>query len=130
MLEIVSRKEAVTLGLKKYFTGKSCKHGHVSERYISSWKCTACSYASHSVSYSKNKDIHFRRSSEWRERNRERINERRRSEAQKTENREKGQQYYKKNKDKILLNSKLWYGNNIERKKERHRNGQQIISRQ
>lgn len=31
-MEIISRKEALNLGLKYYFTGKPCKHGHVSKR--------------------------------------------------------------------------------------------------
>lgn len=33
-MNIISRKEAKTQGLKRYFTGKSCKRGHVCERRI------------------------------------------------------------------------------------------------
>lgn len=40
--EIVSRAEAKAQGLKRYFTGKPCKHGHVDERYVSSGKCAPC----------------------------------------------------------------------------------------
>lgn len=39
----VSRQEAIALGLKHYFTGKSCKRGHVSARYVSSYECLECS---------------------------------------------------------------------------------------
>lgn len=39
---IVTRPEAMALGLKRYFTGKPCKHGHVDERYISSKQCVRC----------------------------------------------------------------------------------------
>lgn len=42
-LVVVSRKEAIAKGLLKYFTGKSCKHGHLSERYVFGWKCRGCS---------------------------------------------------------------------------------------
>lgn len=36
------RKEAVTLGLSKYWTGKPCKKGHMSPRYTASGACIAC----------------------------------------------------------------------------------------
>ena len=41
-MKIISRKEALEQGLKRYFTGKTCKHGHVSERYIKG-SCCECS---------------------------------------------------------------------------------------
>jgi hypothetical protein len=37
-MEIISKKEAKDLGLNRYFTGKPCKHGHLSERYM----CNGC----------------------------------------------------------------------------------------
>lgn len=42
MPEIITRKEALERGLKRYFTGKPCKHGHVSERKIGSGMCLSC----------------------------------------------------------------------------------------
>jgi hypothetical protein len=39
---IISRKEAKALGLKRYFTGVPCPHGHMSERRVPSGACTAC----------------------------------------------------------------------------------------
>ena len=41
-MEIVSRKSAISLGLKRYFTGKPCAHGHVSERWVASYACISC----------------------------------------------------------------------------------------
>ena len=41
-MEVISRKEAKARGLKRYFTGKPCKHGHVSERYTGSGACVEC----------------------------------------------------------------------------------------
>jgi hypothetical protein len=34
--------EARARGLKRFFTGKPCKYGHVSERTVSGQKCVAC----------------------------------------------------------------------------------------
>ena len=41
--EVVSRKEAIEKGLDRYFTGKKCKYGHVSERRCKNAHCVACS---------------------------------------------------------------------------------------
>lgn len=38
-----TRADAKALGLKRYFTGKPCKHGHISERQTSDGGCIACS---------------------------------------------------------------------------------------
>lgn len=39
---IRTRAEAREMGLKRYFTGKPCKHGHVCERYTSDMRCLDC----------------------------------------------------------------------------------------
>lgn len=44
--KIITRKKAMEKGLKRYFTGKPCKHGHVAERYTVSRHCSICNYAS------------------------------------------------------------------------------------
>lgn len=41
-MEIITRKEAIGLNLKTYFTGKECTHGHVAERWVSTMCCTVC----------------------------------------------------------------------------------------
>ena len=41
-MNIISKKEALVKGLKKYFTGISCKNGHIAEKYIRSGKCILC----------------------------------------------------------------------------------------
>ena len=45
-MEIITRKEALSNGLKLYFTGKPCRHGHVSERYTVSVICRGCTTSS------------------------------------------------------------------------------------
>lgn len=42
---IISRKEAVQLGLKRYYTGVPCGHGHDSERFVSGSSCMVCTLA-------------------------------------------------------------------------------------
>lgn len=41
-MEIINREQAITAGLKKYFTGVPCKNGHISERYVSGYFCLMC----------------------------------------------------------------------------------------
>jgi hypothetical protein len=42
MPEIIDRKTAIARGLTKYFTGKPCSHGHLSERYCKNGACQRC----------------------------------------------------------------------------------------
>ena len=39
---LITRAEARAAGLTRYFTGKSCPHGHTVERMVSSCGCTQC----------------------------------------------------------------------------------------
>lgn len=39
---IISKSEATDQGLNRYFTGKPCKYGHISERWTISGKCIEC----------------------------------------------------------------------------------------
>lgn len=45
-MKIISRKDAKAAGLKRYFTGKACPHGHVAERSVSGKTCIECGVAS------------------------------------------------------------------------------------
>jgi hypothetical protein len=40
--DIISRSEAKTRGLKRYFTGNPCPHGHTVERLVSNGLCAKC----------------------------------------------------------------------------------------
>lgn len=56
IMKIISRKEAKSLGLTYYFTGKPCKRGHVAARLSSSANCVECkSILSSSDSYKEQK---------------------------------------------------------------------------
>lgn len=43
-MQVISRSEAKALGLKRFFTGKPCKRGHIAERYVFNHCCVACSH--------------------------------------------------------------------------------------
>jgi hypothetical protein len=40
--KIISQKDAIAQGLKTYYTGKSCKYGHLSLRKVSGGQCIEC----------------------------------------------------------------------------------------
>jgi len=41
-MKIITRMDAAKAGLKRYYTGKLCKHGHKSERYVYNGHCVKC----------------------------------------------------------------------------------------
>ena len=43
-MDIISRAKAKAAGLKRYFTGKPCKRGHLAQRYVSVGECLECDY--------------------------------------------------------------------------------------
>jgi len=81
---IISREDAQTQGLKRYFTGEPCKHGHVVERYVSCYLCVECQrekvlrnrienperWKAYKDTYrEKNRDALIERSRQWRQKN-------------------------------------------------------------
>lgn len=84
-MNIVTCKEAKEQGLDRYFTGKPCKHGHISKRYTYNSLCVMCK---------KN----------WEEVNKEkRTAQRKKLRKDKPEaHRKTAKKYYEKNRDKRL----------------------------
>lgn len=41
-MNIISRKQAIFIGSKTYFTGKPCENGHVSQIYVYNNRCVQC----------------------------------------------------------------------------------------
>jgi 5-methylcytosine-specific restriction endonuclease McrA len=41
-MDLISRADAIASGLKRYFKGEPCPHGHVSERRVSDFSCLEC----------------------------------------------------------------------------------------
>lgn len=74
-MNLVSRTQAVSEGLPRYFTGEPCKHGHVAERYTASKTCCVCANAKANATKSKNMAKYSQSSLEWARRNPERAAE-------------------------------------------------------
>jgi len=85
---IVTHAEAKAAGLKRYFHGRPCRSGHLSERYTSNQQCVACvdaysvkwkaennaRFYAYSAEYRhSNKERETARSLAWRAANRERF---------------------------------------------------------
>lgn len=47
MPALISRDEAASKGMLRYFTGQPCRKGHLSERYTLSGSCIDCMVAWH-----------------------------------------------------------------------------------
>lgn len=90
-MEIISRKEAMEKGLSKYFTGKPCKHGHMSEKITKSAQCVACFKYWYEKSYQK---------PEYRKKAKERA-----------------VKNYERNKEIVKNRVKLWCKNNPEKRR-------------
>lgn len=75
-MEIIKREEAIKLGLDFYFTGKPCKHGHVSKRSIS-YKCLECEKITRPLyrkEYrNKNRNELCKKHAEWKANNKESV---------------------------------------------------------
>ena len=119
-MELISRKEAKDLGLKRYFTGKPCKHGHVSERRVCDGKCSTCMqikqakwYKDNAARcaeinkkrYDNNKEHILRRQREYTEKNKAWIYKR-------------NANYRNKNKEVCLTSYRNWCIKNIDRSRE------------
>lgn len=61
-MEVITRKRALAQGLRKYFTGKPCKRGHLAERLTSNSHCLECSAQYFAERYQREKDLFRERS--------------------------------------------------------------------
>lgn len=98
-IHLIQRKIAVELGLKRYFTGKTCKRGHISERHTSSGECISCSLE-------RSRSDHSRRvKREWSSKNALKLS------TQKKE-------WKRKNRDKVRSANQAWTDRNPNYKKD------------
>lgn len=103
-MEVISRKDALALGLKSYFTGKPCKHGHVSERQSTNGNCLEC------LKIKKEQNPEYYREIK-----------RKSAEAHKEANKARLQDYYNNNKEKVKKRASDWKKSNKERSRENNR---------
>lgn len=93
--ELITRAEAKARGLKRFFTGKQCKRGHISIRRVSDSSCLECRRAEDRVRYQADPGKVNQRAKEWAAANPERARERARAwvAANREKDREKGRRY-------------------------------------
>ena len=89
--EIISRKDAKAQGIRRYFTGKTCPHGHVSQRDTKTAACLTCR---------DNKNALFRMVHA----------EQRRAESAeyRKKNPDQRRKYYLRNREKQIVDAKAW----------------------
>jgi len=95
-VKIITRAEARELGLRHYFSGRPCKHGHLTNRFTSTGNCCEC--------YRSDRSLEKRK--EWKESNIDHIREWHKAHAE-------------RNKDKLREYQRDWYKANRSRVKEK-----------
>jgi HNH endonuclease len=69
MVEIINKSAAKAAGLKRFCTGRPCKYGHISERFVASGMCVQCQRDK----YAANPQIDKARIKAWRDANPEKA---------------------------------------------------------
>lgn len=132
MPEVISRKDAKDAGLPRYYTGKPCKYGHMSERTVSRSTCVSCHNDLTRRKYWENREAERVRSAKYRAENkdkrraywdaylienREKVTARRRD--YRARNRgsiaAKSREYVAANREIVLARKRKYYAENRER---------------
>lgn len=66
---IISRKDARASSMKRFFTGVPCRHGHISERQVSSSACLECHRLRAVAAYQENREGRRSYLAAWRSKN-------------------------------------------------------------
>ena len=128
-MQIITRQEAIAQGLKRYFTGKPCKHGHIAEWNCSSKACLTCAAASAKAYREANLEKEAARgkiyreangegkaayAKGYREANKEKLAayDKVRHEANREEESARSKAYYKANREKMRAHNKVYYEKN------------------
>jgi hypothetical protein len=98
-MKIIGKLDAKQQGLKYYYTGKSCKHGHLSKRYVCNGHCYECHKGDADNRYQTKKDVYLKNSNDYYKSNKDKYRKQRQS-------------YYQKNKETILKRNKKWKDSN------------------
>lgn len=109
-LHIISKSQAKEIGLKSYFTGKPCKHGHYAERMVSKSTCKECNRLSGLKYYQENKDRISESVRDYREENKEKSAEYRLS--IKSRMKILNRRYYQNNSEELKAKSRVWHKEN------------------
>lgn len=100
-MNILSKEQALVLGVNHFYTGVECKHGHVSARRVSNGACLSCDKLTNEKRKAKR--------AEWYMTNRDEALSKIKAWYDKD---------YAHNKDKYATRSKAWRDKNMDRAKE------------
>lgn len=114
-MKIISKSEAKELGLKRYFTGKPCKQGHVAEKTVSKSTCVECAR----LVYHKNKDHYSKKAKLRYQDNKERISKK--NKANRAERSEYQRKYIEDNRQPLLNKRRKYTAENREIIREQRR---------
>jgi len=98
-MEIVTRSDARVAGLQFYYTGKSCKRGHVCNRYTSTSVCYMCASADGKSLRSGKADLYTEQNRQWYAKNRAKV-------------RARAKLYYTENRDELIERTRQWRAKN------------------
>jgi hypothetical protein len=116
-MKIISKSEAKSLGLNKFFTGVKCVHGHLDYRSVSNGRCFTCRKIKDKENYQNNKKSISEKGKKYRESNRDELRARKKKYYEDNKDRilEERRLYVKENKEKIADRDKRYYRENKER---------------
>ena len=107
MQEIISYSEAKSKGLKRYYTGNPCSHGHISERMCSNGRCIECLKEYKKLPKYKTKAREYQKT--YKEINKEKI-------------KKQMAEWYSETREKRIETCKRWYEKNKKVLSEKLRN--------
>lgn len=107
-MHVITRKEAKALGLIRYFTGQSCRFGHVCERYTNNSHCLECEPAEAARYRERHRQVIREKNARYRRLNKDALNEKHREyRAQNLAKiAKKDQEYRIANREKLRAKSK------------------------
>lgn len=114
-MEIITREEAKNRGLKHYYTGIPCKHGHLCERRTRCSTCLKCDAARARKRYDP---VYAQQhAKEYHIKNKKILNE-------------QSKRYYSENKEQVKQKSKDWRARNVDYIKEYEKTANMRLTKQ
>lgn len=120
-MEIISKTEAKALGLKYYFTGKSCRLGHIAKRVVGNSECRCVAHRAlrkkHQTKWrQKVRELERKKAREYHRLNREEVNAKRRVANMASDRvlakRQWHREWRKKNPERRRESDRRWRKNN------------------
>ena len=104
-MNLLSKADAKAQGLRHYFTGNPCRHGHVDQRFVSDSSCVSCATARARKWDAENPEAVRQSRKNWTERNPERAQEIKLN-------------WLRSNPEKVLQATKDWKNRNPDKVRE------------